>query len=86
MKTISYFLKSKDIFGSSVALRYGSWEKKNVNGDLKHKSVCGGIISIFSNILIYGIFLYFCLIMLDYDANKYSSYIVPPDWDVLSHE
>ena len=49
MKSIKDFVKNKDIFGSSVTLRYGSWERKNVSGDLKHKSVFGGIISIFSN-------------------------------------
>ena len=86
MKTILDFFKSKDIFGSSVTLRYGSWEKRNVSGDLKHKSVIGGIISILSNILIYGIFLYFCLLMFNYDANKYSSYVVPPNWKELSIE
>jgi hypothetical protein len=81
MKTIKDFVKNKDIFGSSVTLRYGSWERKNVSGDLKHKSVFGGIISIFSNFLIYGIFLYFLLLMVDYDSNKYSSYVVPPNWE-----
>ena len=69
-----------------MTLRYGSWESKNLSGDLKHKSVCGGIISIFSNILIYGIFIYFGTIMFNYNANKYSSFVVPPDWNTLSKD
>lgn len=67
-----------------MTLRYGSWERKNLSGDLKHKSTCGGMISIFSSILIYGIFIYFGSIMFNYEANNYSSYVVPPDWHKIS--
>jgi len=67
-------------------LRYGSWERKNLDGDLKHKSIFGGVITIFSTILTYAIFIYFFLIMINYDANKYSSFVVPPNWKKLSKE
>ena len=86
MKRIAEFLKKHDKFGSAVTLRYGSWTRKESTGDEKHKSLFGGIISILSDLFVYGTFTFFFVKMITYDNNKITAYNVQPDWNRLSEE
>jgi len=61
MTCIAEFFKNQDMFGSTVALRYGSWTRKESSGDEKHKSLFGGIITILCHLFISGILTYFFL-------------------------